>query len=362
MSTIRVFLAAVMLLISSASFAGARFFPQDSGVKARLRGISAVSAEVAWASGRDGTVLRTIDGGKVWQTIKVPGAEALDFRDIEGFDADTAVILSIGPGEASRVYRTQDAGRTWQLALQNRDPRAFFDCMAFDGERGWMLGDPVDGRFQINQTQDGGRSWRLLADGPQALEGEAAFAASGTCIAVTGSGLVVVTGGTSARAHIRYAGDRNWLATISSKSLHSESTGYFSIAASNNQAVLVGGDYKAENSAGISATAGANEESIEGAEPRMDNRIQPPVQRVHNKVRPLPVLQDNAPPRGYRSGVACVRDALPCLAVGPGGVDRWDGRRWQPLAETGYDAIDFVGNIGWASGDAGRIARIEISE
>src|SRR3546814_4692115 len=93
------------------------------------------------------------------------------------------ILLAIGPGEASRVYRTEDGGEHWQLALDNRDPRAFFDCMVFEGQRGWLLGDPVAGRFQVHATDDGGRSWRLLPDGPRAEAGEAAFAASGTCIA-----------------------------------------------------------------------------------------------------------------------------------------------------------------------------------
>jgi photosystem II stability/assembly factor-like uncharacterized protein len=122
---------------------------QASGVTVQLRGISAVDARVAWASGRKGTVLRTVDGGAHWQAIHVAGAEKLDFRDVEGFDADRAIVLSIGPGADSRVYRTVDGGNSWELVLQNADPRAFLDCMAFDGERGWMLGDPVDGAFQV---------------------------------------------------------------------------------------------------------------------------------------------------------------------------------------------------------------------
>jgi photosystem II stability/assembly factor-like uncharacterized protein len=169
----------LLALVATPALAQATLTPQQSGVQVRLRGISAVDANVAWASGREGTVLRTTDGGAHWQAMRVPGADALDFRDVEGFDAETAVVLSIGPGRDSRVYRTEDGGASWTLALQNGDPRAFFDCMAFDGARGWMLGDPVDGRFQVYATEDGGRSWRLQDAGmPPAASDEAAAPAS----------------------------------------------------------------------------------------------------------------------------------------------------------------------------------------
>ena len=367
MTTIQSLLAAAMFIFAGTVSAPVHIAPQESGVDVRLRGISAVSTEVAWASGRQGTVLRTLDGGKHWQVIKVPGAGELDFRDVEGFDADNAVVLSIGPGEASRVYRTGDGGGTWILALQNKDPRAFFDCMVFDGQRGWMLGDPVDGHFQIRATDNGGRDWRLLDDGPKAQEGEAAFAASGSCIEAIGNELLVATGGTTARLHVMNMPSGHWVETNASTFSQGQSRGYFSIASSNGRAFLVGGDYKAENEAGISAMTGRgvlhyfDEKVIDGAEARVGNEIRTPVRRLSIKAVGLVGLQEGLPPRGYRSGVACAHDGLPCIAVGPGGVDSWDGKAWQPVADGGYDAIDFTGNVGWASGDAGRIARIEIA-
>jgi len=337
MSPIRILIAAVLLFAAGAVSAEVRIVPQDSGVKVRLRGISAVSADIAWASGREGTVLRTVDGGKHWQTIKVPDAGELDFRDVEGFDADTAVVLSIGPGEASRVYRTEDAGKSWKLALQNKDPRAFFDCMAFDGEHGWMMGDPVEGRYQIYGTSDGGREWRLLPNGPKAEDGEAAFAASGTCIVRMKNALMIGTGGSRARLHMLRDGRSDWQAVDSGMSRGKPEAGVFSLASSPFGAFMVGGDYKAEQAPG------------NAAEWRMGSKRNPLVAVIA--------------PRGYRSGVGCL-DATPlkCVAVGPGGVDVWDAVAWSTVSDTGYDAIDLSGNAGWVSGDAGRIARIEIAD
>jgi photosystem II stability/assembly factor-like uncharacterized protein len=334
---IRPVLTIALFFLAGAALAQARIAPQESGVGVRLRGISAVDARVAWASGREGTVLRTVDGGAHWQAMRVPGAEALDFRDVEGFDADTAVVLSIGPGEASRVYRTTDGGKTWTLALQNADPRAFFDCMAFEGQRGWMLGDPVDGAFQVYRTDDGGGSWTLQAGGmPAAVKDEAAFAASGTCIAGTPWGRsIVATGGGAARLLLDDAVSAQWSAHATPMPARVPAAGIFSATPAGADMLLVGGDFEHE----ASGSAALAQLDAGGA----------------LRVSALP------DPRGYRSGAACAGAAQPrCVAVGPSGVDLLRNGRWQALSETGYDAVDFAGNVGWASGDKGRIARIEL--
>lgn len=369
MSMLRILIpAALAICACAADAAEVRIVPQDSGVKVRLRGISAVSADIAWASGREGTVLRTVDGGKHWQAMKVPGAEELDFRDVEGFDGDTAVVLSIGPGEASRIYRTEDGGGTWKLVLRNLHPKGFFDCMAFDGERGWMLGDPVGKRFQVYHTENAGRSWKLSVHGPEAVPGEAAFAASGTCIAAHDGQVFAVSGGAKPSLHVlsdgtrwhRYAGLPGEAAT--------ESAGFFSVAFADAP-LLVGGDYKGEQSPGRSAqlieadiTTTHQQKTIDGAVGRKGNDIVSPLRLTGGKTERTKMLADLPPPRGYRSGLACLAGGADCIAVGPSGSDRWDGKAWAPVDETGYDAIDLSGRAGWVSGDAGRIARIEIGD
>src|SRR5436190_18293639 len=139
-------LAACCLLFCGVAVA--QWTVQDSGVKGRLRGVSAVNEKIAWASGSRGTVLRTIDGGATWQKLTVLDSEKLDFRDIEAFDANTAYILSIGEGEASRIYKTTDGGQHWNLQFTNKNPKAFFDAIAFwDVNNGIAMSDPVDGKF-----------------------------------------------------------------------------------------------------------------------------------------------------------------------------------------------------------------------
>src|SRR6266849_3379403 len=161
---------------------------QHSGVTARLRGVSAVSGRVAWASGAGSTVLRTADGGATWQKLTVT-TDAVDFRDVDAIDERTAYVLSIGNGAASRIYKTEDGGKTWTLQFKNEDPKAFYDAMSFwDAAHGIVIGDSVDGKFCILTTANGGRDWvRVPASGlPPALPNEGAFAASGTNIALVG--------------------------------------------------------------------------------------------------------------------------------------------------------------------------------
>jgi len=226
---------------------------QKSNTAENLRGVSAISGGVAWASGTHGTYLRTTDGGSSWQPAQVPGAEALDFRDVEAFSADFAYLLSAGPDDQSRIYKTTDAGKTWVLQFTNKDPKGFFDCMAFwDRDRGIAVGDPVADnsgklRFELIATDDGGKNWKPIpADAiPPAVEGEGAFAASGTCIAVQGNANVwFATGGKAARVFRSTDAGKTWTVADTPISHGPDSAGIFSIAFRDATHVIAGGDYK----------------------------------------------------------------------------------------------------------------------
>jgi photosystem II stability/assembly factor-like uncharacterized protein len=156
-----------------------------------LRGVGTVSKKIAWASGTHGTYLRTTDAGRTWQPAQVPGASTLDFRAVVAFSADEAFLMSAGPGDQSRIYHTSDAGQHWSLQFTATNPKAFFDSMAFwDPTHGVVLGDPIPDesgkpKFDLLLTDDG-RTWHALppAQLPPADEGEGAFAASNTCLAI----------------------------------------------------------------------------------------------------------------------------------------------------------------------------------
>jgi photosystem II stability/assembly factor-like uncharacterized protein len=197
-------LSASNLLLFLATTALAQSKPQThpSNTTENLRGASAVSQNIAWASGTHGTYLRTTDAGRSWTSSQVPDAATLDFRAVVAFSADEAFLMSAGPGDQSRIYHTTDAGQTWQLQFTNKNPKGFFDSMLFwDSTHGIVLGDPIPDqtgketaqlKFEILLTTDG-QSWTPLppAQLPPAIEGEGAFAASNSCIAILPNQLVI---------------------------------------------------------------------------------------------------------------------------------------------------------------------------
>jgi len=169
----------------------------SSGTTENLRGVSAVSHSIAWASGTHGTYLRTTDG-RTWIPAQVPDATTLDFRAVVAFSADEAFLMSAGPGDQSRIYHTTDAGQHWQLQFTNTNPKGFFDSMVFwDRTHGIALGDPIADetgklKFELLTTNDG-QTWTPIphAQLPPAEEGEGAFAASNTSLAILRNGIVI---------------------------------------------------------------------------------------------------------------------------------------------------------------------------
>ncbi|SDY46130.1 Uncharacterized protein SAMN05421504_105624 [Amycolatopsis xylanica] len=307
-----------------------------SGVDAQLRGLDVVSGRVVWASGSKGTVLRTTDAGKTWQKVGPPGTEALEFRDIEAFDAERAVILSIGNGGDSRIYRTEDGGKNWRLSFQNADEKAFYDCVSFsDDRRGLALSDPVDGKFRVLSTEDGGRTWAVNpGDGmPDALPGEFAFAASGQCLTTSGRDAWIATGG-GAKARVLRSGDggRHWRAS-DTPIPSGEAAGVFSVVFRDpGHGVAIGGDYK------VPATSGATALSSDGG-----RTWRTPPQS----------------PAGYRSGLAWRGNTV--LAVGPTGSDYSPdgGRHWRQFDTGSFDSVSCARGACWASGAKGRVGVLD---
>jgi hypothetical protein len=217
----------------------------NTGTKTSIRGLSVVDNRIIWVSGSNGMVGKSLDSGNTWKWIQVKDFEKTDFRDIEAFDENIAVIM--GVGEPAYILRTIDGGDSWKLVYENKTKGMFLDAMEFWNEQsGIVIGDPIDGKFFIARTFNGGDTWQNIPgkNYPAAVSGEACFAASGTNIRKFGNDAACfVTGGLHSRLFIK---DKKIdLPILQGK----ESTGANSVAIKNKKTfIVVGGDFNTPDS------------------------------------------------------------------------------------------------------------------
>lgn len=317
--------------------------PQVSGTRNRLQAVSAVDERVVWVSGVAGTYALTTDGGTTWRAAVVPGADSLEFRDVEGVSERVAYLLAAGPGDRSRIYRTEDGGRSWSPQFVNRDTSAFYDCFAFwDQGNGFTMSDGVGGRFPVIRTRDG-RTWSDIGDRlPPAQAGEGAFAASGTCTAALDERHGWIATGAAARARVLRTADRgeSWSEAGIPIAQGSQSSGAASIAFRDSlHGILAGGDIGAPDTP-------------------TDNVA---VSRDGGRSW---TLATRTPFTGAVYGLAYVPagDGRTVVATGPSGA-AWspdEGRSWRLLEGVrDYWAVGTTANgVGWLVGTEGRILKL----
>jgi photosystem II stability/assembly factor-like uncharacterized protein len=240
----------LILLFFSLQVFAQQWKQQNVMTDANFRTVYTLSETEAWASGTKGTVIKTIDGGQTWTVMQVPSAEGLDFRDIHVFDSNTAIVLSAGEAEKGQamMYRTTDGGQTWDVVYDTDQKGVFLDGFDFwDKDRGLAFGDPIDGKFFLLSTRNGGLTWEKESTEniPPSLEGEAAFAASGTSISIFGKkGICIATGGShTARVFRSFNRGKTW-AAVSTPMPASKSSGLFGLRFRDElYGMAVGGDY-----------------------------------------------------------------------------------------------------------------------
>jgi len=372
----RPLLIVALLFVLSCS-GTAQWRVQDSHISADLRGIHSIGDGIAWASGTNGIVLRTTDDGDHWQLCGTPsGAEALDFRGIQGFDADTAIVMSSGKGNLSRLYKTTDGCQTWKLVFTNPDvPDGSFKAIQFvpgigreKGRVGGLIGDPVSGKFAEYKTYDNGKSWQKNARAWQASarSGEVLLADSNSSFLEIHGWTLFITGGSLTRSRtleeyvkhdpaiaVRYVGGDLPLS-------HGVTAGAASVAAHlgpDNVADSDAAKYimRAVHVGDVLVAVGGDSQQPEKSEGTCAISMDGSLHWSASKTLP----------HGYRSAVAYDAPTNTWITVGPNGTDisTDDGRNWHSLTPAPTDVPEADKNwsalsIPFAVGPKGRIGKL----
>jgi hypothetical protein len=316
----------------------------ESGKRVSIRGLSVVTDKIVWASGSNGSVARSVDGGNTWTWIAVPGYEKRDFRDIEGFDEDTAIIMAVA--EPAIMLKTSDGGTSWRKVFEDTTKGMFLDAMDFGPNSGIVIGDPINNIAFEAITFDHGDTWKKVdhpaRDSSAALsEGEAFFASSGTNVKLLGNHPVRVSGGKRSRiVGFWPIGSRVDLPIMQGK----ESTGANSIAVYFRpgsdgpvRAVVVGGDFSKDTISSNNCVLVTVRDEIGFSIPK-------------------------TPPHGYRSCVIYLsKNNL--LTCGTSGIDisKDGGENWELISKESFHVCQKAkkGTAVFLAGGGGRIAKLE---
>jgi photosystem II stability/assembly factor-like uncharacterized protein len=304
-----------------------------------LRAIRAVDEKIVWASGSQGQVLLTLDGGKNWRQMTVPGCEDTEFRSLHAWNSLRALVFDISP--EGRAFMTTDGGLSWEQVYHSPVEGAFFNSLKFANDKqGIAISDPIDDQIFILNTEDGGWSWKRLEGTPLSVEGEINFAASNTCIDYLPSGeIYIVTGGCKARVLSSKDHGKSWT-FAETPAMTGESAGLFSVDFQRQgTGVAVGGDF--------------NDPARKG------------VRAIFTEDRGMHWQQAKSMPAGYRSCVVSINDEL-LFATGKTGCDfsTDNGRNWVFIDTLGYYTASAVDgkNLIFLAGSEGKAAKVIVRE
>jgi photosystem II stability/assembly factor-like uncharacterized protein len=364
-------LLVVFLVIACATFCLAQqpkfhqptLTPQTSGTTQLLIAVSPVNSQIVWAAGTGGTYVVTTDGGNTWKAAVVPGAESLQFRDVQGVSDKVAYLLSIGNNTTDfKIYKTVDGGANWTIEFTNETTGAFYDCFAFWGpRRGLAHSDSVNGVFPDLRTTDG-ETWQSIANNmPPALTGEASFAASGTCITTQGreNAWIATGGATTARILATRDGGDTWNA-YDTPLVSSPSAGGISVGFRDAFNGMVGGGDLASNTSTDAAV------SHDGGQTwTLTNK--PPIEgsifclayargRHHHEGEGEDADDDH----NFKRTVVITGETEPNFNSGSAAWTPDEGDHWYHLPHvSGYWAVGFANpHAGWFVGNNGQILKI----
>ena len=329
----------ILCLLTYATGANAQTItPIQQNKAVSIRGLSVVDDKIAWVSGTKGTIGITTDGGVNWNWQQIKGFEKSDFRDIEAFSDKEAVIIA--SGSPAYVLKTTDGGAHWNTKFQKTDTTYFLDAIDFsDKQHGFILGDPIGGKFLLLETADGGETWISSKNPPTALKDEAAFAASGTCLRVNPNGVIsIVTGGSNSRMLTSSTNKKKWTSQPLPLTNGVASRGAFSIAYGTGQTIIVGGNYAKDQQT----------DSVAYLIPKAKAKFKKNIPAVG--------------PSGFQSSVEYINGDI-FLSTGTSGsnITLDGGKTWRKIDDVSYNVCRKAkhGNLILLAGDRGKLGLLK---
>ena len=261
----------------------------------------------------------------------------LQFRAVARTANDFFMISVENP---ALLFKTGENG-SMELVYKEENDKVFYDAMHFwNSQEGIAIGDPTEDCLSIIITRDGGQTWTKLSCDmlPKIKEGEAAFAASNSNIAIVGNKAWVATGGITSRILFSDNKGKSWQVFDTPMINGKATTGIYSIDFyDENNGFAIGGDYTKPDDTKA-------------------NKM-----RTSDGGKTWQLVADGAEP-GYRSCVQYVPNSngKELVAVGEKGIDfsSDSGNTWKHLSGEGFHTIRFLNDsVAYGAGQ-GRISKL----
>jgi len=301
-----------------------------------IRAITFLDSRTLAFAGSDG-IYGTVDINthRVRANVQTYDSLTPSFRAVAKTNNDFFMLSIESP---ALLFKTGDSGQM-ELVYKEEGEGVFYDSMTFwDDNDGIAVGDSVEGCLSIIISRDGGNNWSKIpcSELPEGMEGEGAFAASDSNIAVQGDQVWIGT--THGRVYHSADRGRSWdLQTTPMVNLAS-TQGIYSMDFYDQQTgFAIGGDYTEPDS----------------------NKANKAV--THDGGRTWNLIADGREP-AYKSCVQFVpgTDGKGLVAVGFTGISySWDGgENWKELSDESFYTLRFLNDsIAYAAGK-NRIARL----
>jgi photosystem II stability/assembly factor-like uncharacterized protein len=287
-------------------------------------GLDSWDSKYIWASGTNGTILRSADGGNSWKEHIYEKADSLQFRAIKALSATEALVMSAGEGAASQLFQfsTKDG---WKHLYSMANEDGFLDAIElFPNGTAIAYGDAIDSSYFILLSDETFSNWKRIYKTPIPGVSEGGFASSGTNIAIGQNGKAWIGTGAGGNANVLISEDygETWTRE-ETPMVKGEAAGITAIRQHKNYLFIAGGDLAISeeytNNLFLSDTNGKQWQALD----------QPLTKGAF-----------------YGAALNTYNEAFQYIVCGPAGADIWLSSEvgWQKISDHNLWTVEFIDN------------------